>query len=594
MKRAVLCIALLVALVGVASADTLTLYTTNSSDGYVGKVGQNLTFTELRNGVGTNVDINNTFSTVRLVQDNETDRYRENWRPALIFNGSAIPDDAIIQDASLGIHINFMYDDLGEQAFGNYSLVKFNIEGTINSADYDNFEWVRLAADRNTALITTGHYTNWSLNAAGLSNISKTGDFGFGFKGYYDMENAPPPWISGVGKKWVGFGFSAADSVVYPPFLEIHYIIPDITPPGSITGLGKTITCSSINWTWTNPADPDFNYTIILKDSVFDVNASKTTTFRRWTGLSESTRYTFSARTVDANGNVNATTVQQTAMTTACGVAPVVAFTADTTTPCVGDTVAFTDKSSDATAWYWEFGDGNTSTTQSPAFQYNTAGLFDVNLTATNAYGTDYLLKTGYIKVSVCAAQTPSEIGVYRGARNWYLDTSGNGAWGAGDSAFGFGVLGDIPVTGDWNSDGKTEIGIFRDGRTWYLDTSGNGAWGAGDSTYGFGITGDIPVTGDWTSDGKTEIGVFRGGRTWYLDTSGNGAWGAGDSTYGFGIAGDIPVTGDWNSDGKTEIGVFRGGRTWYLDTSGNGAWGSGDSAFSFGISGDKPVTGAW
>ena len=186
------------------------------------------------------------------------------------------------------------------------------------------------------------------------------------------------------------------------------------------------------------------------------------------------------------------------------------------------------------------------------------------------------------------------EIGVFRGGRNWYLDTSGNGAWGAGDSAYGFGVPGDIPVTGDWNGDGTTEIGVFRGARNWYLDTSGNGAWGAGDSAYGFGIPGDIPVTGDWNSDGKTEIGVFRGGRNWYLDTSGNGSWGAGDSAFGFGITGDKPANGDWNADGKTEIGVFRGTRNWYLDTSGNGAWGAGDSAYGFGLAGDLPITGKW
>ena len=92
----------------------------------------------------------------------------------------------------------------------------------------------------------------------------------------------------------------------------------------------------------------------------------------------------------------------------------------------------------------------------------------------------------------------PTKIGVFRGARNWYLDSSGNGAWGAGDSAYGFGIAGDKPVTGDWNADGKSEIGVFRGARNWYLDTSGNGAWEAGDTAYGFGIIGDVPVIGKW------------------------------------------------------------------------------------------------
>jgi len=412
MMRAVLGILLIVASAGVVSAETLTLFTTNSSDGYIGMVGTNLTFTDIRNGDGTNRDIQNPFSTVRLVQDNETDRYGENWRPAFIFNGSAIPDDALIQDASLGIHINFIYDDLGEQAFGNYSLVKFNIDGPINADDYDNFDWVRLADDRNTALITTGHYTNWSLNSAGLSNISKIGDFGFGFKGYYDMENAPPSWVNGSDKMWIGFGFSAADSVMYPPFIEITYTLPDSAPPAGITGLGDVATCNSITWTWTNPADADFSHTYILQENVFDINATGTTTLRLWKNLAESTTYTFSSKTVDMNGNMNATWVNQSATTGACGIS--------------------------------------------------------------------------------------SKIGVVRNGNTWLLDASGNGMNGAGDLSYVFGKAGDVYVTGDWNTDGKTEIGVVRNGNTWLLDASGNGAYGAGDLSYVFGKAGDKYVTGKW------------------------------------------------------------------------------------------------
>ncbi|MDX8551871.1 S8 family serine peptidase, partial [Methanospirillum purgamenti] len=68
-----------------------------------------------------------------------------------------------------------------------------------------------------------------------------------------------------------------------------------------------------------------------------------------------------------------------------------------------------------------------------------------------------------------------------------------------------------------------TTIGVFR-GRTWYLDYSGNGVWNgpATDRQYTFGLVGDVPLTGDWNGDGKTSIGVFRG-RTWYLDYNGNG-----------------------------------------------------------------------
>ena len=308
-------------------------------------------------------------------------------------------------------------------------------------------------------------------------------------------------------------------------------------------------------------------------------------------------------------------------------------------------TVQFADISTGIpTSWRWFFGDGSMSTLQNPSHQYAANGSYTVNLTVTNAGGSNTTTRARYICVGDCR----DKIGVFRsgsgGLSSWYLDRSGNGAWSAAeDTTFGFGKPGDIPVTGDWNGNGKTEIGVYN-ATGWFLDRSGNGVWSAAEDTmygpglngdnpvtgdwngdgktemgvfrnghdwfldstgtgvlglnptYGFGMAGDIPLTGDWNGDGKTEIGVFRNGHGWFLDSSGNGAWSAAEDTaYGFGLAGDLPVTGDWNGDGKTEIGVFRNGNGWYLDSSGNGAWSTAeDTSYGFGLAGDKPVTGMW
>ena len=189
-------------------------------------------------------------------------------------------------------------------------------------------------------------------------------------------------------------------------------------------------------------------------------------------------------------------------------------------------------------------------------------------------------------------------IGVFRGTSAWYLDSNGSGAWDAQDTLSNFGIAGDIPVTGDWNGEGRTKIGTVRSAGgvlVWFLDTNGNNAYDSGiDFVSIFGLPGDIPVIGDWTGDGKTKVGVFRNG-SWYLDMNGNGMWDAGiDQVFNFGMPGDVPITGDWNGSGKTKIGVFRNGQV-YLDMNGNGAWDAGVDQFSFfGIAGDVPVTGDW
>ena len=182
---------------------------------------------------------------------------------------------------------------------------------------------------------------------------------------------------------------------------------------------------------------------------------------------------------------------------------PVTNFTAAPITGTVPLTVVFTDLSTNEPyAWNWTFGDGNATnaTVQNPVHTYHTPGLYTVSLNATNVNGFNVTTKTGYINVT----NTSSGIGVFRpSTRTFYLDYNGNGAWNGAlvDRAHIFGLTGDLPVSGDWNLDGKTEIGVFRPStRTFYLDYNGNGAWDGAlvDRAHIFGLTGDLPVSGDW------------------------------------------------------------------------------------------------
>ena len=62
---------------------------------------------------------------------------------------------------------------------------------------------------------------------------------------------------------------------------------------------------------------------------------------------------------------------------------------------------AFMDTSTgNPTEWYWEFGDGDTSTKQDPDHTYSELGSYTVILTATNDAGSDVVTKAGYITVT--------------------------------------------------------------------------------------------------------------------------------------------------------------------------------------------------
>ncbi|NSW46427.1 MAG: PKD domain-containing protein, partial [Bacteroidales bacterium] len=82
---------------------------------------------------------------------------------------------------------------------------------------------------------------------------------------------------------------------------------------------------------------------------------------------------------------------------------PSVDFMADNTNVVAGTTVNFYDLSFDyPTSWSWSFPGGTpaTSTAKNPSVVYNTPGVYDVTLTATNTVGNSTLTKTGYIVVS--------------------------------------------------------------------------------------------------------------------------------------------------------------------------------------------------
>lgn len=76
---------------------------------------------------------------------------------------------------------------------------------------------------------------------------------------------------------------------------------------------------------------------------------------------------------------------------------PTASFTASPTSGGAPLTVSFTDRSYDAAAWQWYFGDGGFSTDENPTYTYHFEGTFVVTLIAVNECGSD--TTTGIIAV---------------------------------------------------------------------------------------------------------------------------------------------------------------------------------------------------
>ncbi len=173
----------------------------------------------------------------------------------------------------------------------------------------------------------------------------------------------------------------------------------------------------------------------------------------------------------------------------------------------------------------------------------------DADLPFGNPYDLPVLGDWGGEASGQTRSNALDELAVFRNGE-WFLDTNQNNAWDTGiDVYFTFGTAGDLPMALDWNGDGLDEWGVFRPSNArWYIDMNHNvGAFEPGtDLEFQYGLITDIPITGDFGGDGADEIAVFRDG-TWYIDNNHNGNWDTGiDSYFTFGQTGDIPVPGQW------------------------------------------------
>ena len=211
-------------------------------------------------------------------------------------------------------------------------------------------------------------------------------------------------------------------------------------------------------------------------------------------------------------------TVTKTAYIKVNPPAPVADFTANKTTITTGESISFTDNSTNTpTSWSWQFSGGTpaTSTLQNPVVTYSTAGSFTVVLTATNAGGSGTSTKTAYIKVNPPAPVanfSANQTSVSQGATINYTDLSTN-----------------LPTLWNWQFQGGTPSSstVKNPSVTYNLPgsytvtltvTNGGGSGTLCRVNY-ITVNSAVPVA-DFSSDKTT---LFAGGTVSFTDLSTNG-----------------------------------------------------------------------
>jgi len=137
--------------------------------------------------------------------------------------------------------------------------------------------------------------------------------------------------------------------------------------------------------------------------------------------------YTIKLKVTTSNGCVDSTTGTVTIHSN-----PTTSFTSSNV--CLGFVSSFTNTSTGALTYKWDFGNGNTSTTTNPTYTYPTSGNYTVKLTATNSNGCSN-------SVSNSSSVYPAPKATFTGA-NVCIGTSinfSNSSTGASSSKWNFG-----------------------------------------------------------------------------------------------------------------------------------------------------------
>jgi hypothetical protein len=159
-----------------------------------------------------------------------------------------------------------------------------------------------------------------------------------------------------------------------------------------------------------------------------------------------------------------------------------------------------------------------------------------------------------------------------------------------------------VPVTADVNGDRRDDAVLFTQGTTndVFTATSSGSAFGAKVKGHDFfSVTGEVPLTGDFNGDGRSDIATFtRGDAADVFVALSNGSGFTGTSVKWhdyFATGTEKPAVGDVNGDGRDDIITFTCGTAGdvYVALSTGSGFGAGVKwSDSFCINDERPTVG--
>lgn len=257
---------------------------------------------------------------------------------------------------------------------------------------------------------------------------------------------------------------------------NVNYIVVTNPPPPSVSFTGSpTSGLVSLTVNFANATSGATNYSWNFGDgnSSSTVNPAHTYTNA---GI-----YTVTLTAVGAGGTNSLTRANYILVTNPPP--PVLSFSGGPTTGLAPLTVNFTNISTGATNYSWDFGDGHSSGTLNPANTYSNAGTYSVTLTGIGAGGTSSLTLSNYIVVTNLPPPTVSfAANLTNGSAPLTVNFT-NTSTGATNYSWNF---------GDGNSSGAADpIDVYTNAGTYSVTLTAVGAGGTNSLT----LTNYVVVT---------------------------------------------------------------------------------------------------
>jgi PGF-pre-PGF domain-containing protein len=134
---------------------------------------------------------------------------------------------------------------------------------------------------------------------------------------------------------------------------------------------------------------------------------------------------------------------------------PTASFTGTPVTGAAPLSVQFTDTSNGSpTSWNWSFGDGSNSTARNPSHTYAVNGTYTVSLNATNAAGSNTVIRANYITVSATPPTVVPTLTSSNSDTPRFVPTTG----GATESGVKAGERITVPFTGNLEADDSVPV----------------------------------------------------------------------------------------------------------------------------------------